>query len=63
MFGSALLCPRCGNLSDCNFKIEVNDRISKRFIGGEAVSAFFPRVVVKHVFLITVFYFLCTFLI
>ena len=39
MFGSALLCQRCANLSACNLKIEVTVRISMRFIRGKA-SAF-----------------------
>ena len=43
MFGSALLCQRCANLSACNLKIEVTVRISKRFIRGKAFSVFFPR--------------------
>ena len=47
MFGSALLCQRCANLSACNLKIEVTVKISMRFIRGKALSVFFPRVVAK----------------
>ena len=57
MFGSALLCQRCANLSACNLKIEVTVRISMRFIRGKAFSVFFPRVVAKNIVLITVFCF------
>ena len=47
MFGSALLCQRCANLSACNLKIELTDRISNRFIKGKALSMFFSWVVAK----------------
>ena len=61
MFGSALLCQRCANLSACILKIEVTDRISRRFIRGSALSVFFPREVAKNIVLIIVFCFVCTF--
>ena len=63
MFGSALLCQRCANLSAYNLKIELTDRISNRFIKGKALSMFFPWVVAKNIVLITVFCFVCTFFI
>ena len=38
MFGSALLCHRCANLSACILKIDVTDKISRRFIRGSALK-------------------------
>lgn len=49
-FAIALLCQRCANLRACNLKIEVADRISKRFIRGKGLSVFFPRVVANNIF-------------
>ena len=61
IFGRALLCQQCANVSACNLKIEVIDRISKRFTTGKALSVCFPRVVAKNI-LFTLFCFVCTFL-
>ena len=49
IFGRALLCQQCANVSACNLKIEVIDRISKRFTTGKALSVCFPRVVAKYI--------------